>query len=123
MKNLLNLLNEEKYYEALEGFQKIYDSTKNPIALYYITFIQYYYTNDYDINELYDNFKTLYNYSKEVRINSYDFYLSFLIDNNDYELALSVAIKSLKETKQSFVNCYSYSKSLSKLNKYLDKAQ
>ena len=122
MKELMVLLNEQKYEEALEGFEKLYETTNNPIALYYITFIKYYYLGTNDIEEIYNNFKILYNYSKEVRINTYEFYLSFLIDNNDYELAYTVASKAIKETKLNCTTCYAYSRSLAKLNKDLNKA-
>ena len=122
MQELFNLLNEQKYEEALKGFEAMYKSTNNPIALYYITFIKYYYMNTNDLEEIYNNLKTLYNYSKEVRINTYEFYLSFLIDNGNYELAHTVAAKAIKETNLNYTNCFAYSKSLAKLNKDLDTA-
>ena len=122
MQELFNLLNEQKYEEALAGFEKLYQTTNNPIALYYITFIKYYYMKSENLDELYNNFKTLFNYSKEVRMNTYEFYLSFLMDNNDYELAYTISSKAIKETKPNYVSFYAYSRSLAKLNKDLDKA-
>ncbi len=122
MNELLSLLNEGKYEESLKGFEKLYETTGNPIALYYVTFIKYYYIKTNNLDELYNNFKVLYEYSKEVRINIYEFYLSFLIDNNDYPLAYEVSSRALKETKTNYVNCYAYSRSLAMLNKNLDRA-
>ena len=122
MQELLTLLNEQKYEEALAGFQKMYEMTNNPIALYYVTFIKYYYLQDSNIEELGNNFKVLYNYSKDVRLHIFDFYLSFLMDNKDYEQGLEVSSKSLKETKPNFINCYAYSKSLCQLKRNLDVA-
>lgn len=122
MQKLLSLINEQKYDEALEGFEEIYKQSNNPIALYYITFIKYYYKDSYDKDEIYDNFKILYNYSKDIRLHIYDFYLSFLMDNEDYENALEVSSKALKECNPNFVYYYSYSRSLAKLSKDLNKA-
>jgi tetratricopeptide (TPR) repeat protein len=120
MQELQKLLEQQKYNEALEGYQKIYSSTGNPIALYYITFIKFFYTNNYDIKEIYENFKILYNYNSRIRIIIYDFYLHFLIINEDYTTALKVSKKALKETKPSFSIALAYSKCLLKLNKRLD---
>ena len=122
MQELLTLLNEQKYEEALAGFQKMYETTNNPIALYYITFIKYYYLQETNLEELYNNFKILFDYSKEVRLHIYDFYLSFLLDNKDYELGLDIASKAIKETTPNFINCFAYSKCLAKQNKNLDTA-
>ena len=44
------------------------------------------------------------------------------MDNEDYETALDVSSKALKECNPSFVYYYAYSRSLSKLNKDLNKA-
>ena len=122
MQELFKLLNEGKYEEALNGFKKVYLSTNNPIALYYSTFIEYHYIQNYNVDELYNNFKALYKYNKDTRIKVYDFYLAFLMDHEDYDLARKVSLKSLKETGENFINCYSYSRSLQKLNKKLNVA-
>ena len=122
MQELLTLLNEQKYQEALAGFQKMYEMTNNPIALYYITFIKYYYLQETNLEELYNNFKILFDYSKDIRLHIYDFYLSFLMDNKDYELGLDIASKAIKETNHNFINCFSYSKCLAKQNKNLNTA-
>ena len=122
MQELLTLLNEQKYQEALAGFQKMYEMTNNPIALYYITFIKYYYLQETNLEELYNNFKILFDYSKDIRLHIYDFYLSFLMDNKDYELGLDIASKAIKETNHNFINCFAYSKCLAKQNKSLNTA-
>lgn len=113
MDELLKLLNEGKFEEALEEFRKLYKKTNNIIALYYITMIGYN-NNLASVDELKKNFKILYNYSDEMRLNTIEFYTLFLLDIQDYNTCLTISKNALDLKLNLPLYYYSFSKSLSK---------
>ena len=112
MKELIRLMNEGKYQEAQLGFYKTYEENGNPIALYYITIIEYMYKEKPNFELIEKNFETLYNYSKDIRITITEYYIAYLLETNNYKKCLDVTTKGLKEMKETFLLCYGHSISL-----------
>lgn len=114
MQELLELLRNGKTKEALKGFQRLYDTTCDIMALYYVVAIECTYGYVSPIEELKKHFELLYNYSKEMKMNIIEFYVPFLLDIKDYKKCLKVTKEAFKLKLDSPLYYYSYARCLVK---------
>lgn len=112
MHELLELLKDGKTKEALKGFQRLYKTTNDIIALYYVVAIECTYGYDSSIEELKKNFEILYNYDKEMKMNIMEFYVPFLLDIEEYKECLKITKEAFKLHLDSPLYYFAYAKCL-----------
>lgn len=112
MEKLLELIRQEKYQEACEGFRSLYLKTHNPYALYYSTLLEYLYLEQKDYTSLSENFRKLIRCKRDIREASYSPFLSLLLELEAYPEALDVSKKALSEHVESFMIHFAYASGL-----------
>ena len=113
MEELFALLENNQIEEAYQGFKKVYEETKNIVALFYIVLIEMDYHEEIDQQEILQKCLILVKSSnKEIRMASYLPCLSICLDLDDYQHCYEIASLALKENVVGFLSYYAYAKGL-----------